>query len=515
MRLYLFGLFHFDQRFVLLTADRAGPQRHRSLEATVAWSYNLLDETQRCALRHVAVFAGPVDFALVNSIWPDSPTSLMKALTELVDRSMVATTRQGATTKYRLLDTIRTFTLDRSKAIGDLDELRRHHAEAFASKAESVRTLLRGAHEADAVKTLDTWWPELRTAVGWCIEANEPSIAIRLVAGFGFEAVFRERREVLDWAEQVLSLPDILACPDADELLGTSAMADWGFGNFERGWDRARHAVLLHKERKTAPTPDVLAAHPLHQAMTENLAASLASLQAHEREAQAGTVPFSEAHLLCCQAMAHAYVGCCDKAEPLLRRADAIAITTANPLLQTIVAFTRAIAVLDGDPARAVEFAEESLRLARSVRATWFETASTNYLTAAMVRVGDIHVAAGQLIETLDRLMHGATSQSAANTLRNTVVVLDRLGVPERAAAVVGWLEQNHPAIPGTPGMRDHPAMLSDLLRRDLGITRANELIEAGSLLTLPHAIAVARQELVAVAEPTTPKETYLSAPQE
>ncbi len=496
-------LVYFDERFALLTTERVGAHRHRSLEATIAWSYALLDETQRRTLRQLAAFAGPVDFAVVESVWVDAATtraSLLKALTELVDRSMVSTSRRGTATSYRLLDNIRTFARDRAAERGDLDELRRRHAMEFAARASTVRTSLRGAHETEAVRTLNAFWPELRAAVAWCVEAKEPSIAIALVGGFGFEAVFRERRELVDWTEQILTIPGLFECSGADEVLGTAAMADWGFGNFDRGWQRAQHAVLLHRKHATPPTPDVLGAYPLHEAMRGDVARGLATLQDHEVEAVAGSVRFSEAHLLCCQAMAHAYTGRPEIAEPLLKRAAAIADTLANPLLQTIVAFTRAIAALDDDPARAVELAGQSLQLAASVRATWFETASMNYLTAALARVGDIGVAVSQLDETLDRLLHGSASQSAANTLRNAVVVLDRLGVPERAAPVVGWLEQTRSAIPGTPGMRNHPALLAERLRLELGETQANELIKSGSLLSLEQVVALAQEQLAASA---------------
>lgn len=126
------------------------------------------------------------------------------------------------------------------------------------------------------------------------------------------------------------------------------------------------------------------------------------------RRSGTGSLPVEHVHalgvadlpLLCCQAMAHAYAGRPDDAEPILREVGAIATALANPLLQTIVAFSRSIAVLDRDPEQAVDLAEYSLRLAASIRATWFETASTNYLTAALARVGDVEEAVRRTGET-------------------------------------------------------------------------------------------------------------------
>jgi hypothetical protein len=85
--------------------------------------------------------------------------------------------------------------------------------------------------------------------------------------------------------------------------------------------------------------------------------------------------------------------------------------------------------------------------------------------------------------------------QSAANSIRNTTVVLDRLGRAERAIPLIGGLDVNRPSIPGGPGMRSHPGELARRLRNELGRVRFEELRSAGADLMLPEVIGLALQE--------------------
>ena len=164
---------------------------------------------------------------------------------------MIATARRNGTTRYRLLDTIRAFVADQAVAEGEIDHLRSCHAMHYAAVLDELRQALRGPTEADAVVRLDEVWPEVRAAVAWSIQQRRTDVAVHLLAGLGFEAVFRERGEIVGWADEALALPGVEDDERADELLGTAGLADWGFGRFDRGLERAERAVSLHRERGT------------------------------------------------------------------------------------------------------------------------------------------------------------------------------------------------------------------------------------------------------------------------
>jgi hypothetical protein len=287
----------------------------------------------------------------------------------------------------------------------------------------------------------------------------------------------------------------VIEQPGADELLGTAALADWGYGRFDRGLVRAEQAVALHRQRATPLSPDVAAALPLHLSLRGDLDATVRMLQAHAVEAAAHGVMFAHVHTLTCAAMTLGFAGS-PEADQVLADAEDVAARLGCPLLQAIAAFTRAIVVLDRRAEEAVAHARRCLALAHSVRATWFLSAGTNYLVAALARSAEPESTLAHLRAGLERQQRGGTVQSAANSIRNTVVVLDRLGRAERAIPLIGWLDVNRPSIPGSPGMRSHPGELAQRLRNELGQVRFEELRSAGADLMLPEVIGLALQEI-------------------
>ena len=102
---------------------RTSPPRHRTLQATLDWSYGLLSELERAVLRRLAVFVGhfTLDAAMqvvASATLDHSP--FLGAFDGLVAKSMIATRPIGATMRYRLLDTTRAYALEIG---GDIAEL--------------------------------------------------------------------------------------------------------------------------------------------------------------------------------------------------------------------------------------------------------------------------------------------------------------------------------------------------------------------------------------------------------
>ncbi|MEE3921986.1 hypothetical protein V2I01_38045 [Micromonospora sp. BRA006-A] len=95
-----------DDRFRLLRrGDRTAAPRHRTLEAVVGWSWDLLDEPERRLAARMSVFAGAADLAAVQAVCAPDAGDVLDVLTGLVDKSLVEAT--GG--RYRMLETIREF----------------------------------------------------------------------------------------------------------------------------------------------------------------------------------------------------------------------------------------------------------------------------------------------------------------------------------------------------------------------------------------------------------------------
>jgi predicted ATPase len=122
-----------DDRFQLLTGGRrTALPRHRTLQATLDWSYELLAEPERVILRRVAVFAGAFELAAAREVLAsDEVTSsaVVDGLSSLVAKSLVTAEVAGATVRYRLLDTTRTYALEKLAESGGRETIALRNAE--------------------------------------------------------------------------------------------------------------------------------------------------------------------------------------------------------------------------------------------------------------------------------------------------------------------------------------------------------------------------------------------------
>ncbi|MBM7489007.1 putative ATPase [Micromonospora luteifusca] len=148
-----------DDRFRLLTsAQRDVPTRQRTLTAVISWSWDLLDQTDRAVLARLAVFPdGSTPEAAEHVCRTDLDT-----LARLVDRSLVVLDDSGADPRYRLLESVAAFCLDR---LSDADEVRARHAAYYTELAERADPGLRGAEQQRWLAQLDAETANLRSAL--------------------------------------------------------------------------------------------------------------------------------------------------------------------------------------------------------------------------------------------------------------------------------------------------------------------------------------------------------------
>ncbi|MEX2135156.1 MAG: BTAD domain-containing putative transcriptional regulator, partial [Acidimicrobiia bacterium] len=185
-------------------ADVSDEARHLTLDATIGWSYQLLDEEQRWLLGRLGVMSGRFLFDDVLEVCVTEPVSretVRDWLSTLVDQSLVMAETSGTRTRYRLLETIRRFALDR---LGDDErDIRRRHARHFARVAEVEAARLLTPEERDAVAELSLAYDNLRSAVGWAMEIGDVDTAARIVASIPDWGYWRSRYELSRWAQWV------------------------------------------------------------------------------------------------------------------------------------------------------------------------------------------------------------------------------------------------------------------------------------------------------------------------
>ncbi|MCX5065491.1 winged helix-turn-helix domain-containing protein [Micromonospora lupini] len=148
-----------DDRFRLLTtSQRDAPPRQRTLTAVIGWSWDLLDEADREVLARLAVFRDGCTPEAAEQVCQTD----LEALARLVDRSLVVLDDSPAGPRYRLLESVAAFCLDR---LADADEVRTRHAAYYTELAERADPELRGAEQRRWLALLDTETANLRAAL--------------------------------------------------------------------------------------------------------------------------------------------------------------------------------------------------------------------------------------------------------------------------------------------------------------------------------------------------------------
>jgi predicted ATPase len=245
-------LQRLGDRLRLLRSGRRGSERHRTLRATVDWSYQLLTADERLLFDRLSVFAGDFDLPAVEAVCAQPPldsADLFELLASLVDKSMVVADRGSDGTRYRLLESLRQFAAEHLTAAGDPHGLRERHLCHYLDEAVEARRLWASPQQLSADAIFDRDWDNLRGAHAWALVSDNLQAAERIVGATGWPAFSRGRREHGDWAERTLKL-------DSDDLHPASATYEWAASEALNEGDAAAAVRLAERGIDLAPWPD-------------------------------------------------------------------------------------------------------------------------------------------------------------------------------------------------------------------------------------------------------------------
>jgi non-specific serine/threonine protein kinase len=198
---------------LLTTSARGVAERHRSLGATFDWSYALLTTPAQVVLRRLSVFSGfslDAAEAVCGDAYagpPGESRSVLEYVGELVDNSLVAVERlPGADARYRLLETTRQYAADKLLEAGEAELIRRRHAAWCLNLArDGARGRIPGPA---ALARLEQEHDNLRSALRWCLSANDEDGGLRLGAALGsFWFARGHYSEGSGWLGKLVELP--------------------------------------------------------------------------------------------------------------------------------------------------------------------------------------------------------------------------------------------------------------------------------------------------------------------
>nr|MBA2277405.1 hypothetical protein [Chloroflexia bacterium] len=238
---------------ILAGGPRDAPARQRTLRDAIAWSYDLLSPEEQAIFRRLTVFAGGFDLEAVEVVCrprEEAGGDFLAGVASLVDKSLVRP-EEGANgePRYRMLETIREYALERLAAHGETEATGRRHAEFFCALAERTeRPLSVGNQDLVArwMARLNVDHGNLRAALAWAIDRRATETALRLVGALVSFWFYRgEFPEGRAWAERAIAMDGNVPPPIRVNAMATACQHARLQGDFARALALGEEGLAL------------------------------------------------------------------------------------------------------------------------------------------------------------------------------------------------------------------------------------------------------------------------------
>jgi predicted ATPase/class 3 adenylate cyclase/DNA-binding CsgD family transcriptional regulator len=202
-----------QDRFRLLTGGgRTAVHRHQTLRASEDWSHELLSESERILFRRLAVFMGGFDLEAAQAVGATGALDrdqVLEHLTMLVDKSLAMAETHGSRMRYRLLETVRAYALEKLGESGEQNAVRARHRDHYTSLAAELDAPAPAGHER-LLELAEIEIDNLRAAFAFSRDNADHDLALQLASSLQSLWLIRGRvSEGLAWFDGVLDHPGV------------------------------------------------------------------------------------------------------------------------------------------------------------------------------------------------------------------------------------------------------------------------------------------------------------------
>ncbi|WP_231977641.1 adenylate/guanylate cyclase domain-containing protein [Mycobacterium sp. E2989] len=475
-----------DQRFRLLVGSRRGLERHHTLRHAVAWSYDLLDDTERAVLDRCSVFAGGFDLQSACAVMgSDDDYAILDLLDALVRKSLLVADRSSGRTRFSMLETIRQFAEEQLLASG-AEEIRAAHAHYFAGREADIMALWDSPRQREAYDWLTVELANLRTAFRWSIEHGDLDAGAAIAAYAGLLGPFLENYEPIAWAEEMVGP---LRAVDHPRLAAVCVGASLAVlvGRYQEAvrYSEIGATVIAAAGDKVSSFGEAfLGSAYLFVGQPERYL-ELCRAQVR-RGGDANT--FARANLVFALAV-------CGSADEALATGDGLidaAEATGNPWVLAYALFAYGYAVRATNPDRALAALRRSLLVARDSGNRFYETQFPYWAAGLMAEQGDPGAAVDHLAVAIRNNHESGNIGMMYNALAVLAVFLNRLGHYEPAATIAGLAAVSPMAATTLPELSE---LIADL-RKVLGDQTYESLARKGAAMTIADIVTYAYDQI-------------------
>jgi predicted ATPase/DNA-binding XRE family transcriptional regulator len=385
-----------DDALLSVGGPRDLPERQRTMNATVAWSYQLLSPTEQRAFRRLGALPGRFPMEAATAVLAGredssiTSTDALGATADLIDKSLLLRAETSVPTRplYRMLETVRAYAALELTAAAERNDALEGLATYCVREAAAAEAGLVGLAQGAWLDRTRDDLENHRSALAWLIEHGRSTEASDIASGLIFFWVIRGHAiEGLAWYEQILNLPSIPSVAESRALVGAAAMW-YTQGELARARTALVHALALSASADgLAAMAQTLLGHVEHAA--GNLPAARDHF-AHSIDAYRTLgISWGAGNALSGQAWVSLAAGHSVEAERLLDEATS-ALRDAGPWFLELGLYVRAVlAVRRGNPDEAIALVRESLVRIRELHDRFAFVYALVPLAAAAVLKGD------------------------------------------------------------------------------------------------------------------------------
>lgn len=438
-----------DERLKILTGgSRTALPRQQTLRALIAWSYDLLVDSEKTVLRQAAVLRGTWTLEAIDAISRDEAdpgADVFDAVAALVDKSLLVVDESGEENRYRLLESTREFALECLIGAGERDAAAARHCDYFAAAAAALDACFWETNSDAWIASVRRDLENYRAAIEWGVTKCEPAgtgaAVVANLRWFWWATATREGLILVERAQSSLC-GDGAARTRALLTLSAYTLS----GTFAQGLDavaEAEHSLAILDDRRTHAEAMMALAAAMGSA--GDLAGSATMAEAAVAKARSAGVPSqvgsflsSAAYRLACAGDGERAKALFDEAEPIVRRCNDL------PTLGRLQVIRGEMLFSAGEIGRAIECVREAETIYR-------ERANTLWLNVALLNKASYYLAASDVVsasgaarEALTLALRREDSFSAAVAIGHLARIAAETGDAERATMLLGFVDATY-----------------------------------------------------------------------
>jgi predicted ATPase/DNA-binding XRE family transcriptional regulator len=374
------------------------PERQQTMNATVAWSYQLLAPNEQHLFRRLGALPGrfPIEAAAAVFAGPTGPSSggddVLAAAAGLVDKSLLLRAETSVANRplYQMLETVRAFAALELTTADERDDALAGVARYCTNEAALAGRGLVGPKQAEWLDRVRDDLESYRSALTWLIQRRRPAEASDIAWALKYFWLIRgHAAEGLQWYLQILSLPSLPPVAELRALVGAATLW-YTQGELVRASAALDRALAL--DHRGGDMDAVVQAHNLYGHVERaggNVSAARERFLCSVEGFRALAIPSGIGNALTGLAVTALAGGDAAQAETLLDEATSV-LQDAGPWFLTWTLYARALAaVRRGSPDTAIALVRQSLTRIRELHDKFALVYALGTLAAAAVLKGD------------------------------------------------------------------------------------------------------------------------------